>query len=209
VFVVTADQVDSSHTPDLAGSAVRFLNRDFGAALAAPADRNAGDEIQALTDDPMAATRIVLELTRHGQWSVGLGVGGVRKPLPASTREANGPAFVAARNAVTRAKGEPLRFAVEATVSDPAAFTAAEVEAVFALVLMLRQKRSAAGWELYELLERGLSGREAAERLSISAPAVSSRAKAAGLRAESAALPALIKLLTHLDRAATETDEHT
>ena len=47
-----------------------------------PADRTAGDEIQAATEDARTALAIVLHLTRDGNWSVGLGIGDVRTPCP-------------------------------------------------------------------------------------------------------------------------------
>ena len=47
---------------------------------------------------------IALHALRRGRWYVGIGVGEVDLPLPASPREGSGPAFVAARAAVDRAK---------------------------------------------------------------------------------------------------------
>jgi hypothetical protein len=114
MFVITADQIDSRSTTDVAGSTRDSINRDHGGRLLLPADRNAGDEIQALTDDAGTALALVLELTRTGQWSVGLGCGGIRLPLPSATREASGEAFFAARDAVSRAKKQQTRFAIEA-----------------------------------------------------------------------------------------------
>src|SRR5690349_4232013 len=112
------------------------LDDRFGASLALPVDRNAGDEVQALTADAGAALRIVLHLTRDGQWSVGLGCGDVRTPLPAATREATGDAFVAARTAVTRAKRRPTRFAIAAVVNPQ---PADDAEAIVDLLLTLRE----------------------------------------------------------------------
>ena len=74
---------------------------------------------------------------------------------------------------------------------------------VFALVRLLvelRDRRSDEGWEVYDLLAEGLSQREAAARLGITPGAVSLRAKAAGLRAEEGAIPALERVLARLDR---------
>ena len=47
---------------------------------------------------------IALHALRSGRWYVGIGVGAVDLPLPASPREGSGPAFVAARAAVEKAK---------------------------------------------------------------------------------------------------------
>ena len=198
MFVVTADQVGSRTGPDLAGDALRALQERHGPQLALPVDRNAGDELQALTADAATALAIVLELTREGRWSVGVGMGAVRHPLPAQTRAAAGDAFVAARTAVGRAKRSPPRLAMEA-VADPEA--AHDVEAVTDLLLTLREGRSPAGWELYDLLATGLTQAEAGARLGITPQSVSDRARAAGLRVELAAVPALTRLLASADAA--------
>lgn len=198
MFVVTADQVGSRRRPDLVAPALTELGERFGDRLALPADRNAGDELQALTADPATTLDLVLALTRTGGWSVGLGIGSVRTPLPPSTREATGDAFVAARSAVTRAKRSPARFAAEA-IAHPE--PAADVEALLVLLLTLRASRSAAGWELYDLVSSGLTQAEAGARLGITPQSASDRARAAGLRAELAAHPALTRLLASADAA--------
>ncbi len=178
-----------------------------------PVDRNAGDELQVLTDDAGTALAIVLDLTRDGAWSVGLGVGSVRLPLPAETREASGDAFVAAREAVGRAKKAATRFAVEATSArndgarnDGGWPGAADAEALVNLALVIRERRTPPGWELYDLVAAGLTQADAAARLGITAPSASSRARAAAVRPELAALPALTRLLENVDRANTRTD---
>ena len=76
---------------------------------------------------------------------------------------------------------------------------AADAESLVRLLVELRDRRSAEGWEVYDLLADGLTQREAAERLKITEGAVSLRAKAAGLRAEEAAVPALERVLSHAD----------
>lgn len=208
-FVVTADQIDSRSRDDIAGTTRDRLNRDHSALLTLPVDRNAGDEIQSLTADAGTALAIVLELNRTRQWTIGLGCGDIRLPLPPETREASGAAFFAARDAVTRAKKLPTRFAV-ATQSehDQAGSwpTAAESEALLNLLLLLRGRRSAAGWELYDLTVAGLPQNEAAKRLGITPPAANSRARAAGIKAELASIGALTRLLGDLDRVTTGTD---
>ncbi|HEY9424862.1 MAG TPA: DNA-binding protein, partial [Microterricola sp.] len=167
-----------------------------------PPDRNAGDEIQLLGTDAATMLDIVLELTRGNAWSVGLGVGPIGRPLPAATREASGPAFYAARDAVSRAKKRSTRFAVHRQSSeDTGSEIATSEEALIDLALALRQRRTGPGWELYDLVADGLSYKEAAERLGISAPAASSRAKAAQLSIEFDAVPALVGLLAGIDRS--------
>jgi hypothetical protein len=198
MFVITADQVGSRTGPDLATETMRALQERHGETLALPVDRNAGDELQALTRDPATTLALVLELTRDDLWSVGVGLGSVRLPLPAQTRAASGDAFVAARTAVGRAKKSPTRFAVEA-VADPEA--AHDVEALADLLLTLRDGRSPAGWELYDLISAGLTQAEAGARLGITPQSVSDRARAANLRVELAAVPALTRLLASADAA--------
>ncbi|MFC4243147.1 DNA-binding protein [Gryllotalpicola reticulitermitis] len=203
MFVITADQIDSRMSDDLVAAERDRINAAHGATLALPADRTAGDELQVLSDDPATALALVLELTRGRQFHVGLGIGPVRTPLPEATREASGPAFFAARDAAERAKGSGIRLAVQRQ-RDPQGRSdrADDAEALLALLLIVRERRSAAGWELYELLQKGLTQADAAERLGISAAAASARAKAAQLRAEAAALPALTRLLEQTDLAA-------
>lgn len=198
MFVVTADQVDSRRRADLVASTLDTLGERFAGRLALPPDRNAGDELQALTADAATALELVLTLTREGAWSVGLGMGRVRLPLPANTREATGDAFVAARAAVTRAKRAPARFAASAEVAPE---PAADVEALVTLLLTLREGRTAAGWELYDLVVAGHTQAEAGARLGITPQSASDRARAAGLRAELAAIPALTRLLARADAA--------
>jgi hypothetical protein len=201
MFVITADQVDSRSRADLVGPQRERVNAVHGAALALPADRTAGDELQALTEDPATALALALELTRGGAFHVGMGVGPVRTPLPAATREATGPAFFAARDAATRAKRAGIRLAVQWQREPQADSERAEdAEALLALLLIVRERRSQAGWELYDLLTAGLTQAQAAARLGISAPAASSRARAAHVKAELAALPALTRLLEQTDR---------
>lgn len=221
MFIITADQVGSRGGEDIVGDTVSALNREHGDRLALPVDRNAGDELQAMTDDARTALDIVLALTRTGQWSVGLGCGSIRLPLPSATREASGPAFFAARDAVTRAKKRPTRFAAEAgqragsegeaphpdaSPGRPPWPSAHDAEALLNLLLLMRQRRSRAGWELYDLIVTGMAQNEAAARLGISAPAANSRARAAGLQAELASRTGLTRLLENLDRVASETD---
>lgn len=203
MFVITADQVDSRNQPDRAASVLTRLNASDGPALLLPADRTAGDEIQMIPATAKDALAIVLELTRQDDWSVGLGVGPARLPLPRSTREATGEAFFAARDAVTRAKKSATRFALtRAGDDDGAGIRGVDVEALLSLLLVLRERRTDGGWELYDLLSTGLTQSESAERLGITAGAASLRARAAGIRVERASSEALVRLLDTVNRSA-------
>lgn len=204
MFVVTVDQVDSRAHDDLVGRAVRDVTETYADTLVLPAERTAGDEFQVAVDDAGAVLDIVLELTRAGSWSVGVGIGGVRHPLPASTREATGDAYYAARAAVDRAKKSPTRFALE-TVADEgeAADLAHDCEALIDLLLSLRERRTDGGWEIADLLASGMSQKQAAEALGITASAASLRIRAAGIRLEDRSVVALRRLLDRLGKLAT------
>ena len=193
MFVLTADQRDSRANADLVPSALAVVDGRGSAALALAPERTAGDELQVAIAEPAAVLSIVLDLTRTGQWSVGVGVGDVESPLPASVRAARGEAFVNARDAVDRAKKAATRLAITAPSDGD------DAEALVRLLIELRDRRTPEGWEVYDLLAAGRSQREAAKLLGISQGAVSLRAKAAGLRAEEAAVPALERVLGRLD----------
>ncbi|NNC13398.1 DNA-binding protein [Planctomonas sp. JC2975] len=205
MFVITADQVDSRHRTDIVDETQHELQGEFAEHLVLAVDRNAGDEVQALTADAGAALGIVLALDRGSAWSIGVGCGAIREPLPSSVRAATGQAFFAAREAVDAAKKRATRFAVRSG-ADAAAGQASDIEAMIDLLLTVRSRRSTAGWELYDLLADGMTQRDAAARLGISEPAVSSRARAAGIHPEAAAVPALTRLLQDLDHRSAEGD---
>ncbi|MFF2273027.1 DNA-binding protein [Agromyces sp. NPDC058136] len=197
MIVITADQVASRTRADLAGAERDRLQREHGERLRLPVARNAGDEIQLLTSDARTAVDVVLELTRDGEWSVGIGCGTVREPLPDDIREASGDAFFAARDAVERAKKSTPRLAIEAPGAAPE--DDAHLEALFKLALVLRERRSDQGWEVYDRIVGGALQSDIAGELGVSAPAISSRMKSANIRAELDAVPALARLLENLD----------
>jgi len=192
MFAITADQVDSRNTPDLADDALRLVAELGGDRLALPPDRTAGDEVQAVTADADAALTIVLGLLRTGSWRVGLGIGDVETPLPAATRAARGTAFIAARAAIESAKRRPSRFAAEGG-------SGAGVQPLIDLLLALRERRSSEGWQLFDLLESGHRQQDAAALLGITPQAASRRAQAAGIRLDRAARPALAAVLAAAD----------
>ena len=196
VFVITADQVASRRDADRTGALVELLTDRYADQLVLPADQTAGDEIQLVTRSAGTALAIVLDATRIGRWSVGLGVGGIRMPLPDAARKASGSAFIAAREAVGTAKRADGRFALRAE-GDPRA--AADLEALVRLLLLLRARRTEPGWEVGELMRAGHQQKEAAALLDVSPAAVSARLKAAMWRAEEEARPVLERLLAELD----------
>jgi hypothetical protein len=180
------------------------LRAVFDDQLVLAPERTAGDEIQLLVETGATALDIALWLARHGEWSIGLGIGSVRQPLGANIRESTGQAFIAARTAVERAKNQSTRFAVEC----PAEPTrAADVEALTGLLLILRARRSAEGWELYDLVHQGLTQADAAARLKITPQSASKRARAAELKSDFAATAALGRLLNDLGAKAPAREE--
>jgi len=208
MFVITADQIDSRHDRDRASDMIAELVHRHAEAFTLPPDQTAGDEIQLLVGTAVDAFAVVLDLHRTGFWSVGVGVGPVRIPLPASTRQATGDAFIAARAAVTRAKRTEARFALDTppAPAQPGTSTGAEVEALMTMLLLLRQRRSSEGWEAVDLLESGLAQTDIARTLGISTAAVSQRVKSAQWKVERAAHPALVRLLDNLDSNTRDSD---
>ncbi|MGR0220537.1 DNA-binding protein [Agromyces sp. ZXT2-6] len=201
MYVITADQIGSRADIDRSDSMRHELQAGFGDRLALPVDQTAGDEVQAITADPATALDLVLALHRAGRWSIGLGVGDVREPLPDAVRKAAGPAFVAARDAVEAAKRADARFALRAAEGDHGTLEPAHVESLVRLLLLLRDRRTPHGWEAVDLVRDGRTQKDAARILGISDAAVSQRLRAAQWNADGDAAPALIRLLGELDVA--------
>ncbi|MFL6024338.1 MAG: transposase [Marmoricola sp.] len=187
--VLTVDQRGSRSGPDLVPAVLQSLNSPDLGGCALAFERTAGDEVQGvLTSGAATVSRIAL-LLRDGKWNIGLGLGQVEEPLPASTRAARGEAFVLARQAVNRAKQTPSRLSVSGPGVGPGVgggvgaehYRADQIETVAWLWAGVLTRRSPRGWEVADLLAEGLSHAEAAHRLGISQSAVSQRAQAAGL----------------------------
>lgn len=180
-FVILADQVSSRGGVDAVPGALARLGSVLGTRLMLPFERTAGDEIQGLCGDPAAVVDAVCEFTRLGGWRLGIGAGGVETPLPASTREARGDAYVAAREAIRNARSSPTQLALlEAggTVGGDdygGRVDVTDAETALWLLRGVLQQRSQEGWELIDLLDQGLTGAEAATKLGISPSAVSQR----------------------------------
>ncbi|MFP5252787.1 MAG: transposase [Actinomycetes bacterium] len=143
-----------------------------------PFERTVGDEVQGVLADPEDAVEAVARVLRMGGWNIGIGLGEVEEPLPTSTREGRGTAYLRARDAVTRAKSAPHRLTVVGAVRDP---DAEALETVLGLWAGVLERRSDRGWEVHDLVARGHTHAEVAVRLGISTSAVSQRAQAAGL----------------------------
>jgi hypothetical protein len=194
MFVLTIDQRGSRHAPDRVPALIAGLPTVPG-VVRAP-ERTVGDEVQAVLDDAGGTVEMVLHLMRLGEWSVGIGAGPVEEPLPPSTREARGEAFVLARAAVDAAKSRnrPVPLAVRG--ADPVA--AGDAEALLTLVGAVLARRTSAGWRAVDESRRaGGAGQEAvAARLGITQQAVSERLRTALWAEEMAVHPAAARLLT-------------
>ena len=172
MYVMTIDQRGSTGDVDR----VPGLLEELGAlSTSGRFERSVGDEVQGVVEHPDEVVGIALHALRSGHWYVGIGVGEVDQPLPASPREGSGPAFVAARAAVDRAKAAaahvPLAVvagggrrgrsvpapaaaapAQNAAPGSEAAKACANAEAVLRLVGRLVQDRTAAQWKVVDVL---------------------------------------------------------
>lgn len=171
MLVLTADQrssrTDVDRVPDL-------LRRYRDAAAVRGFDRTAGDEVEAVFDDPELAARIAVELVASGFWSVGLGVGEVQTPLPKQARAGRGEAFIAAREAVEAAKNRRVPLQVVG-----ASDWCRDAQTAACLLVDLLTDRTDAGREAVALVADGGTQAQAAGALGISPQAVSLRLRTA------------------------------
>lgn len=174
LVVLTVDQRDSRSGPDLVPEVLTAL---AGLPTRLGFDRTVGDEVQGVLDDPAALPRAVEVLLRTGAWNIGVGVGEVEEPVPATARAGRGEAYLRAREAVSGAKSAPWRLRVVAP-DDPAGRALETTMWLWAAVLGRRTPR---GWEVADLVDAGLSYDETATRLAITPSAVSQRAQSAGI----------------------------
>ncbi|SKC71354.1 SatD family protein [Krasilnikoviella flava] len=207
MIVVTADQRGSRRGVDRVPEALAIVAARSAArpGVVLPFDRTVGDEVQGVldaTDDGAALTvDLVLELVRDGGWSVGIGLGGVVRPLPAASRAASGPAFVRARTAVERARRRgrgSVPVAVVGPDEEPRATVAADAQALLHLLGAVVARRSPAGWEAVDTLvaQRGPAPQRAsAAVLRVSEQAVSQRLRAALWAEDAAVRPLAARLL--------------
>ena len=192
MYVLTVDQRrsrrDIDRVPDLLGRyATRTLVRRF--------DRTAGDEVQAVSDDPELVVDIALDLVNDGSWSVGIGAGVIEEPLPDITRAGRGRAFEAARDAVNRAKTSPGAIAV----SGPDADAAADAQAVLTLLAVLITRRSDEGRSAAAAMRTAATQAVAASELGITRQAMSQRLAVAGWQTELAGRTTAVRLLARAD----------
>jgi len=187
-------------------------------------ERSVGDEVQGVVGCPDEVVEIALHALRSGHWYVGVGVGPVDLPLPASPREGSGRAFEAARVAVERAKAAsshvplavvpgavrrktPAGSGKSPADGPPGTLECANAEAVLRLIGRLVQDRTAAQWKIVDVLrgiQHGRSGTHgtqkiAAGQLGITEQSVSRALLRSGWQEEWAARPAAEMLLDLAD----------
>ncbi|WP_426976726.1 MarR family transcriptional regulator [Pseudarthrobacter sp. O4] len=223
MYVMTIDQRGSTSDVDRVPGLLAEL-----AALSSAGrfERSVGDEVQGVLEHPEEVVEIAQHALRSGRWYVGIGVGAVDLPLPASPREGSGPAFVAARLAVDRAKAAAAHVPL-AVVSGgagrgaPSPGTSAGVracanaEAVLRLIGRLVQDRTEAQWRVLDVLrsvQHGHSGTRgtqkiAARTLGITEQSVSRALLRSGWQEEWAARPAAEMLLSLAHGLITGTDD--
>lgn len=216
MYVMTIDQRGSSTDIDRVPEFLDGL-RPFSSARF---ERSVGDEVQGVLDEPAAVVDVALHALRSGLWYVGIGVGQVNLPLTASPREGSGAAFVAARQAVDRAKaaashvplavvsggvqrGLPGSAAGGAAGRDAGVRACANAEAVLRLIGRLVRERTEAQWRVVDALramnerDHGRHGlqKQVARELGISEQSVSRAILRSGWQEEWAARPAAEMLL--------------
>ena len=188
--VVNIDQRRSRVSPDRVPDLLEAL---AGLDTRLAAERTVGDEVQLLTASSHTLSRVLETAARSDDWRIGIGIGPVQEPLPQSVREARGPAFVLAREAITTAHPSATHFAMMASTEDVGgddyagrqatrhrASRVSEASAVAGLLLHLWGRRTQEGWDVVDQLRLNGTGRAAAEALHISASAVSQRLRTAG-----------------------------
>lgn len=195
MFVMTVDQRGSRSDVDRVDA---LLATVADAALLRRFERTAGDEVQAVADDPSVVAQLCIDLSTDGHWSVGVGVGDVEEPLPESTRAGRGPAFEYARAAVEAAKTQRTALAVRG--HDDRWCTHAQTAA--RLIADVIAQRSDAGTEAVTLMRSGITQSDAATRLGISPQAMSQRLRSARWDIEDDGYVLVTDLLRTADRAA-------
>lgn len=177
VVVLTVDQHNSRRTRDEVPTLLKLLDEAARTPPLRPFQRTVGDEVQGVVDDPDTTVDLLGAILRDGGWSTGVGVGRTDLPLPEDARAGRGPAYLHAREAVTRAKTGPHRIGVVGVDR----YGAEHLETVLWLWAGLLERRTERGWQVHDAFAEGLSHGDTAHRLGITQSAVSQRAQAAGL----------------------------
>ena len=179
MYVLTVDQQSSRTQPDRVPELLKAVG-DVSTVL--PFVRTVGDEAQAVLDSAPHVVRACIAIARAGQWSIGIGLGQVEHPLPDSSDQARGQAFIAARTAVETAKNSwsPLCVETAATSEDHVKDTQ-DAQTVLRLMFDLIARATDAQWQVIDALRNapGASQAQIAQDVNISQQAVSKSLRAA------------------------------
>ncbi|GAA2248116.1 hypothetical protein GCM10010401_22460 [Rarobacter faecitabidus] len=230
MFVLTIDQDRSREGADrvpellavLAGLGGPRAATDPGVAAAEftpgwllPAERTAGDEVQMVAIDPALVVAAARSALRLGGWQIGIGIGPLNDATAraSDTREASGPAFIAAREAVTAAQNKRTNVPFVVRSVDPQA-EPARFEAAVQLLGVVYDRRTARSWEYIDAtvpagghnriaqwaLARSemVAQTDIARTFGVSAQAVSRHLRRAAWSEELAVLPLLDELAGEL-----------
>lgn len=198
MYALTIDQRRSRSRPDRVPALLDALD---GVGTVRAFERTAGDEVQALLSSPeqtLGAIRIGLE---EGEWSIGLGVGPVERPLADTVRACRGPALHAARDAVeAAAKTSSPPVSVRASGTG-LADEARDTQAVLRLIGWMIRTRNEGQWRAVRAARArpDATQQELAELLGITQQSVSAALRTSGWREESAADDVVLRLLRVMD----------
>jgi hypothetical protein len=196
-FALTLDQRQSRSSEDAVEASLKRYNADKHFKLARKFERTAGDEMQALVQDPTTVVDLVLDAIRSQIWWIGIGCGGVDEPLPRSVRASSGEALENARIAVERAKSKSERHHFFIVGTSP---LVEDLTAIFMLLAVIIERQSPRAKSAAELDAKGLSQREASQRLGISQQSFSERLRRAYTREERAGRDLAIRIVDSLAR---------
>lgn len=196
MYVMTVDQRGSRRGADAVPALLSDVDAGYRDRLVLPFERTAGDEVQALVEEPRVVVDLAVELVRRKVWSVGIGIGAADRPLSDSVRAGRGSAFVHARSAVERAKSAPQPVCVD---GDDAAGAELAESGLWLLAVVLT-RRSEHGWDAVDAMDSHETQRAAAGSLEISAQAMSRRLAVAGWPEERQGRTLAAHLLTKADK---------
>lgn len=197
MFVLTIDQRGSRTHGDKVPQLLTALS---GVETVVPFERTVGDEIQGVMADPDAVVDAVARVLRQSDWYIGIGLGGVDLPLPASSRAGSGDAFIAAREAVEAAKKRGQRLPLCVRAPEESEWVEA-AEAVLMLFGDLVRKQSMAERRVLDALDThpDRSQAEVALALNVSPQAVSKAIARSGRQEEEGGRRAAALLLRQAD----------
>lgn len=197
MFVLTIDQRGSRSYGDRVPQLLEALS---GVQTLVPFDRTVGDEIQGVIAEPAAVVDAVAKVLRQADWYIGIGIGSVDLPLPASSRAGSGAAFIAAREAVEAAKKRGQRLPLCVRTPEESEWAEA-AEAVLVLFGDLVRRQTLAERRVLDALDANpnSSQAEVALALNVSPQAVSKAIARSGRHEEEAGRRAAALLLRQAD----------